>query len=115
MRGLGTPAHDFSFTHDCAGLTLNSQGTCTINIQFTPLVYGNRRAFLVVAHAGGNSPAPVRLNGQGPKKPVGWCCANFKLFQATAQQCGDSKGKYYLDEKTARSHCTRSVGGLTNR
>jgi len=115
MRGLGTPAHDFSFTHDCAGLTLNSQGTCTINIQFTPLVYGNRRAFLVVAHSGGNSPAPVRLNGQGPKEPVGWCCINFNLFQLPAQQCRVRKGVYYPDVETARSRCTRIEGGLTNR
>lgn len=59
-----TNAGDFSQTNNCGG-SVASQGTCTINVTFTPSADGTRQAFMNVNDNSDPSPQQVSLSGDG--------------------------------------------------
>src|SRR5258706_4104059 len=65
----GTNVGDFAQTNNCpASLAVN--GTCTVNVTFTPSATGNRSASLNVADNAQGSPQGVALSGLGQSTPA---------------------------------------------
>jgi hypothetical protein len=62
----GTNAGDFATSADtCTGATIALDGTCTINVTFTPSVVGNESASLIFTDNASGSPQAVSLTGTG--------------------------------------------------
>jgi len=62
----GTNASDFAKSADsCSGVTVASQGTCSVSVTFTPSAGGNRGASLTFTDTASNSPQAVSLSGTG--------------------------------------------------
>src|SRR5207302_330771 len=67
----GTNPGDFGQTNNCplSPSTLAANGTCTINVTFTPTVTGSRSATLAVADNASNSPQTAGVSGTGVAPP----------------------------------------------
>jgi hypothetical protein len=62
----GPDPGDFPKTSDtCSGATVIPNGTCAVNVTFTPLAAGGRSASLVFTEIAPNSPQTVTLSGIG--------------------------------------------------
>jgi len=59
----GTNASEFSETDNCAGNTIATAGTCTVNVTFTPTASGTATAAVSIVDNGNNSPQTVNLTG----------------------------------------------------
>src|SRR5437870_2537708 len=68
----GTNPGDFGQTNNCplSPSTLAANGTCTINVTFTPTATGSRSATLAVADNASNSPQTAGVSGTGVSLPV---------------------------------------------
>jgi hypothetical protein len=60
----GTDPGDFSESNTC-GTSVAPNGTCSINVTFTPTATGTRSASISIQDAGGGSPQTVALTGTG--------------------------------------------------
>ena len=60
----GTNAGDFAQTNTCGG-SLAANGTCTINVTFTPTASGSRTASISITDNAPGSPQSVTLTGTG--------------------------------------------------
>src|SRR5205823_1364969 len=60
----GTNAAEFAQTNTC-GTSLPANGSCTINVTFTPQATGLRSAAVYVADNADNSPQNVPISGTG--------------------------------------------------
>ena len=60
----GANSGDFAETSTC-GSILPADGSCTVDITFTPTVKGHRHAKLLITDDGGGSPQSVPLTGTG--------------------------------------------------
>src|SRR5213082_1848319 len=67
----GTNPGDFGQTNNCplSPSTLTANGTCTINVTFTPAATGLRSATLAVADNASNSPQTAGVSGTGIAPP----------------------------------------------
>src|SRR5438445_2292748 len=67
----GTNPGDFGQTNNCplSPSTLAANGTCTINVTFTPTATGSRSATLAVADNASNSPQTAAASGTGARSP----------------------------------------------
>src|SRR5437588_800095 len=67
----GTNPGDFGQTNNCplSPSTLAANGTCTINVTFTPTVIGSRSATLTVTDNASNSPQTAGVSGTGIRSP----------------------------------------------
>jgi hypothetical protein len=62
----GSNASDFGKSADtCTGATVSPNGTCTVDLKFTPSATGNRNASLSFTDGAPGSPQTVSLNGTG--------------------------------------------------
>jgi hypothetical protein len=62
----GTNASDFSIVADnCSNQSVAASGTCTVTYSFTPTIYGNRTANIVLTDNDRNSPHSVSLTALG--------------------------------------------------
>src|SRR5207248_1125258 len=63
----GTNPGDFGQTNNCplSPSTLPANGTCTINVTFTPAATGSRSATLTVTDNASNSPQTAGVSGTG--------------------------------------------------
>src|SRR5437660_414005 len=68
----GTNPGDFGQTNNCplSPSTLAANGTCTINVTFTPTATGSRSATLTVTDNASNSPQTAGVSGTGVSLPV---------------------------------------------
>jgi hypothetical protein len=68
----GTNSGDFAQTNTCplSPSTLAANGTCTINVTFTPTATGTRTASVSIADNAGGSPQTVSLSGTGNAPPA---------------------------------------------
>jgi hypothetical protein len=66
---VGTSSGDFSQNSTC-GSSISNDGTCTINVTFTPSVDGPRSATLTVVDSASNSPQTVAVSGIGTEAPI---------------------------------------------
>jgi FlaG/FlaF family flagellin (archaellin) len=60
----GTDPGDFAVTNTCGG-SVAANGSCTINVTFTPAGIGSRTASVSIADNAGGSPQAVNLTGIG--------------------------------------------------
>src|SRR5207245_175709 len=67
----GTNPGDFVQTNNCplSPSTLAANGTCTINVTFTPAATGSRNATLAVTDNASNSPQTAAVSGTGTLLP----------------------------------------------
>src|SRR5207244_877496 len=67
----GTNPGDFGQTNNCplSPSTLATNGTCTINVTFTPTVIGSRSATLTVTDNASNNPQTAGVSGTGASLP----------------------------------------------
>jgi hypothetical protein len=65
----GPQRGDFSAAYGCAQRTLRPNGSCAINITFTPSAEGERVATLIIISNDANSPLSVPLKGRGNPPP----------------------------------------------
>src|SRR5207245_3389328 len=63
----GTNPGDFGQTNNCpiSPSTLAANGTCTVNVTFTPTATGSRSATLTVTDNASNSPQTSGVSGAG--------------------------------------------------
>jgi hypothetical protein len=62
----GTDPGDFANTaNSCTGANLNLNGTCTVDVTFTPSAAGSRSASLLFTDSASGSPQTVNLTGTG--------------------------------------------------
>jgi hypothetical protein len=68
----GTNSSDFAQTNTCplSPSTLAVNGTCTINVTFTPTATGSRSASVSIADNAGGSPQSIALSGTGTSPAV---------------------------------------------
>src|SRR5207302_1878281 len=68
----GTNPGDFGQTNNCplSPSTLAANGTCTINVTFTPTATGSRSATLTVTDNASNSPQTAGVSGTGASLPA---------------------------------------------
>src|SRR5689334_10499943 len=73
-RMTGTNSGDFAQTNTCpvSPATLAANGTCTINVTFTPTASGSRTASVSVSDNASGSPQAVALSGTGTAPGVGF-------------------------------------------
>ena len=64
VTGVGVSG-DFAQLGTTCGATLAANGSCTIEVSFTPTLTGTRTGFLTITHSAPNSPQSVALSGQG--------------------------------------------------
>lgn len=76
--GISAGASDFGQSNNCASVPVN--GTCTVNVSFTPTVAGARTGTLSLTHNGGGI-ANVSLSGTGQ---VASAALSAPVFSATA-------------------------------
>src|SRR5207247_5512899 len=71
MGFAGTNPGDFGQTNNCplSPSTLAANGTCTINVSFTPAATGSRSATLTVTDNASNSPQTSGVSGTGIAPP----------------------------------------------
>jgi hypothetical protein len=80
----GPQRGDFSAAKGCAQSTLRPNGSCAVNITFTPSAEGERVATLVISSNDANSPLSVPLTGRGnplPPEPPAISRANLRPSQ----------------------------------
>jgi YVTN family beta-propeller protein len=73
----GGNSSDFGFSHDCptSPSTLGADGSCTINVTFTPSAKGPRKSSVVIASDAPGSPHRAMLTGVGTAvsvTPTSW-------------------------------------------
>ncbi|GAA1772369.1 hypothetical protein GCM10009712_20490 [Pseudarthrobacter sulfonivorans] len=68
---FGPNAGDYQVIADsCTGGAVSPEGTCVIDVQFTPSATGNRGADLEIIDDAGGSPRTVSLTGTGAVAPI---------------------------------------------
>jgi len=67
----GANAADFSFTAAGLPITVNPNGSTTVNVTFTPMLTGSRTATLALTDNAGSSPQTVALTGTGTAPFIG--------------------------------------------
>jgi hypothetical protein len=65
ISNSGTNTADFTHTSNCGGRQIPYQGTCTIQVTFTPQAPGNRLAYMSIYDNADGSPQMVTLVGFG--------------------------------------------------
>src|SRR5207245_1683134 len=68
----GTNPGDFGQTNNCplSPSTLAANGTCTVNVTFTPTATGSRSATLTVSDSASNTPPTAGVSGPGVPLPT---------------------------------------------
>ena len=80
----GANPTDFSHTSNCGGVSIAPNGTCIINVRFTPPAVGSFSATLNITDNATNSPQSISLTGTGANLPVVSLSATSLSFPATS-------------------------------
>jgi hypothetical protein len=74
---ISVPAGFTVSSNTCATATVNPGGTCTFNVQFTPVANGVATGSLTATGAGVSSSIPVTGNGMSPYLNLNWPYLGF--------------------------------------
>jgi hypothetical protein len=76
----GLAPGDFSFVENCtSGSPIPPDGTCALNVTFTPTAAGSRQANLVIAHNAAGSPTTVAVRGTGVALAPAVCLSSSSI------------------------------------
>lgn len=71
----GDGDHSYSDVDNCSGVTVPVNGTCTIDVTFTPTTSGTLSATLTITNNASDSPQVITLNGTGAGSEGGGGCS----------------------------------------
>ncbi len=62
---IGAATGDFAQTNNCTGSLAATNGTCTVNVTFSPTATGTRTGSILITDQAANTPQSVSLTGTG--------------------------------------------------